>query len=502
MRPLPSSAPPPAIWWPVLAAAALVLSVGEAGAVPSLGTSLAAPPSEGLPADSARLSEGVDALFVRWHRPDSPGAAVLVMQGGRTVHARGYGMANLEHGIPMGTTTVLDIASVSKQFGAMAVALLAAEGRLDPDDPVRRHVPELPEWGEAVTLRHLVHHTGGLRDWPGTLGMGGWDFQDIISYDQILRMALHQEDLNFPPGSEYAYSNTGYNLLAEVVTRVTGQSFREWSRENLFEPLGMTRTHVQDDHTEVTPGRADSYAPRGDGGYRRITNNLTALASSSMHTTVEDLARWILNFRDPVVGDRALLDRMEGQGILTSGDTIAYAWGQVVEGYRGAFRVGHTGSWAGHRSVLHRYPAQDFAVAILANTADMLPSALAEEIADLYLADRLEPLVVRVLDAAPGDPSASEAPEVWVPGEEDLGDYAGAYRSPELDTRWRLQVEDGGLVAHHFRLGERPFLPVEPDRFQAPGFGEIRFLRDDRGRVTAFTASSARIRDLRFLREP
>jgi CubicO group peptidase (beta-lactamase class C family) len=485
-----------------LVAAVLVLPAGGMGATLPKGSPAAESLLPGSPADSARLSAGVDSLFQPWHRPDSPGAAVLVIQGGRTVHARGYGMANLEHGVPMGTTTVLDIASVSKQFGAFAVALLAAEGRLDPDDPVRRHIPELPEWAEGVTLRHLVHHTGGLRDWPGTLGMGGWDFQDIISYDQILRMALHQEELNFPPGSEYAYSNTGYNLLAEVVTRVTGQSFRDWSREQIFEPLGMTRTHVQDDHTEVTPGRADSYAPRGDGRHRRITNNLTALASSSMHTTVEDLARWILNFRDPQVGDRALLDRMEEPGTLTTGDTIPYAWGQVVEGYRGAYRVGHTGSWAGYRSVLHRYPDLDFAVAILANTAEMIPAALAEEVADLYLGEHLDPLPVEVLETIPGEPPAADAPVEWIPGEEGLQDFTGAYRSSELDTTWRLRVEDGGLVARHFRLGDRPFLPVEPDRFQAPGFGEIRFLRDARGRVTAFTATSARIRDLRFLREP
>jgi CubicO group peptidase (beta-lactamase class C family) len=457
--------------------------------------------------DTAVLSEQVDQLFQRWHRPDSPGAAVLVMSGGEVVHARGYGMANLEHGIPMRPSTVLDIASVSKQFGAMAVALLEAEGKVRLDDPVRTYLPELPPWGDEVTLRHLVHHTSGLRDWPGTLMAGGWDFQDVISFEQILRMAERQEDLNFRPGSEYAYSNTGYNLLAEVVARVTGESFRAFSQERIFRPLGMNRTHVQDDPTEIIGGRADSYAPRPEGGYRRITNNLTALASSSMHTTVEDLALWIANFQDPVVGGAEVMERIHQRGILTGGDTIAYAFGHLVERHRGVRRVTHTGSWAGYRSALHRFPDHDFAVVILANTADMAPAALAEEITDLYLGEVLEPFPVAgvespVAGATPAGGVTAEADPVWTPSRLELAEYEAVYRSPELDSAYELRVEGGALVAHHFRSGGRTLHPVNPDRFQAAGLGEVRFVRDAEGRITAFTANSVRVRNLRFQRLP
>ncbi len=457
--------------------------------------------------DTTSLSAQVDQLFQRWHRPDSPGAAVLVMSGGGVVHSRGYGMANLEHGIPMRPSTVLDIASVSKQFGAMAVALLEAEGKVRLDDPVRTYLPELPPWGDEVTLRHLVHHTSGLRDWPGTLMAGGWDFQDIISYEQILRMVERQEELNFPPGSEYAYSNTGYNLLAEVVARVTGESFRAFSQERIFRPLGMHRTHVQDDPTEIIPDRADSYAPRPEGGYRRITNNLTALASSSMHTTVEDLARWVANFQDPVVGGPEVMERVNEPGILTGGDTIAYAFGQIVELHRGVRRVTHTGSWAGYRSALHRFPDQDFAVVILANTADMTPAALAEEITELYLGELLEPFPVAAVDspvtgAPPAGDVTAEADPVWVPSLLELEEYEAVYRSRELDSAFELRVEDGALVAHHFRSGRRIFHATDPDRFQAVGLGEVRFVRDGEGRITAFTANSVRVRSLRFDRVP
>lgn len=458
-------------------------------------------PGETAP-DSARLSAAVDELLRRWHRPDSPGAAVLVLHGGEVAHSRGYGMANLEHGIPMRPYTVLDIASISKQLGAMAVAMLEAEGELHLDDPVRDHLPELPEWGDQVTIRHLVHHTSGIRDWPATLGMAGWDFQDVISFQHILRMARHQEELNFPPGSDYAYSNTGYNLLAEVVARASGMSFREFSDERIFRPLGMTRTHVHDDHTEIILDRAESYAPRPEGGYRRITNNLTALASSSVHTTVEDLARWIGNFRDPVVGGPAVVERMHDRGVLSGGDTIPYAFGQVMGTYRGARRVTHTGSWAGYRSALLRLPELDFAVVILANTADMNPAGLAEEITDLYLGDALDPLLVAAVEpaAAGGAEQAGEAP--WSSSAEELAAYEGTYRSGELDSTYRLRVEGGVLTAYHFRTGARTLNPSAPHRFQSAGLGEVRFLRDEEGEIIGFTANSDRVRNLRFVRIP
>ncbi|MHB1329051.1 MAG: serine hydrolase domain-containing protein, partial [Gemmatimonadales bacterium] len=222
---------------------------------------------------AARRSKAVDALFTRWHTPDSPGASVAVIYDGQIVHAKGYGMASLEHGVPNQPHTVFDIASVSKQFGAFAIALLEGDGRLSLDDDVRKYVPELPDFGNVITIRHLVHHTSGLRDWPGTLRMGGWNFEDVMSFEQILRMAYRQTALNFKPNDEHAYSNTGYNVLAEVVQRVSGQTFRQFTEQRIFRPLGMTKTHFHDDHREVVRDVAESYAPDRDGnrGYLHVT---------------------------------------------------------------------------------------------------------------------------------------------------------------------------------------------------------------------------------------
>jgi CubicO group peptidase (beta-lactamase class C family) len=449
------------------------------------------------PADS--LSRQVDLLFDTWHRPDSPGAAVLVMHQGEVVHARGYGMASLEHGVPIRPGTVFDIASVSKQFAGYAIALLEADGALDVDDDVRRHIPELPDFGRTITIRHLLHHTSGLRDWPGSLAMAGWDWEDVLSYEQILRMAYHQVDLNFDPGSEYAYSNTGYNLLAEVVARVSGQSFRAFCQERIFEPLGMRRTHFHDDHTEVVPGRAASYRPvTGESGrreLRRVTSNLTAVGSSSLFTTVEDLARWIRHLEDPSPDRADAVARIHERGVLTSGDTIAYAWGQNVDRILGVPAVSHGGSWAGYRSTLTRFPEQGLAVVILANTSDMNAAAAAREIARIYLGHELPPP-----EETQGADSGGESEPLppWRPSPDELAEFEGEYTSSELSTSYRLQVQDGLLVATHFRTGDRTFAPTEPDHFRAPAFGDVHFLRDDDGRITGFTANQTRIRGLRF----
>ena len=439
-------------------------------------------------------SARIDSMFARWHTPDSPGAAVLVVQDGKVLHAKGYGMANLEHGIPITTSTVFDIASVSKQFGAMAIALLEADGRLSMDDDVRKYIPELHDFGQRVTIGHLVHHTGGIRDWPGSMRIGGWSYHDVISFEQILRFAFEQRDLNFKPGDDYAYSNTGYNLLAEVVKRVSGKSFRQFTNERIFQPLGMTDTHFHDNHAELVRNRADSYQPNGRGSFLFVPNHLTALGSSSLFTTVEDLAKWVANYDNATVGGPKVVARTHERGILNRGDTIPYAFGQNVMMVRGVRTVMHGGSWAGYRSQLQRYPDQKLSVIILANTADMNPALLASRIGELYLGDKLA--------AAPAvNPPAQNRPSnAWTPGAEELRAYAGRFESGELLTSWLFTVRDNRLVATHFRGGEWVLTPLEKDKFNSGVFGEVRFVRDAKGVVTGFTANSDRIRGLKFSR--
>src|SRR4051794_10174074 len=208
---------------------------------------------------SANPNPEIDRLFKAWHHPDTPGAAVVVIKDGNVFYQNGYGCADLAHGIPITSETVFDVASVSKQFTGLAVAMLIAERRLSLDDDIRAHLPKLPDFGKPITIRHLLHHTSGLRDWSPTLALAGAGWSDPFTIDDILRMLSRQRELEFDPGATSLYSNTGYNLLAEIVAKITGQSFRSWTDENIFKPLGMRHTHFCDDPTEIIWNQAACY---------------------------------------------------------------------------------------------------------------------------------------------------------------------------------------------------------------------------------------------------
>ena len=375
----------------------------------------------------------VDSLFAEFTRGVSPGAAVAVVRDGKTLLAKGYGMASLEHRTPITPTTVFDVASVSKQFAGLAVAMLVAEGRVKLTDDIRKYIPEFNA-GQTITVNHLVHHTSGLRDWPGTLSLAGWRFDDVISFDQILRMAYNQRSLNFVPGAEYTYSNTGYTLLAELVARVTGKSFRVWTDENLFRPLGMTNTHFRDDHTRMVPNRAFGYGRRPDGTFAATSNNLMALGSSSLFTTVEDLAKWVANFDDGKVGGAEAMKLMRTTTPLNDGSENAYAFGISHGKYRGKNTLSHSGGWASFATYVMYFPEQRFSVIVLGNSGVVAPGRAAFAIADIYLDEELGPRTPPAANALATAPAATVAPAV-------LDRYAGLYR---LGQGWYVRVRRDG----------------------------------------------------------
>lgn len=430
---------------------------------------------EKLQAAATTPAGQVDQLFLPWDRPDSPGAAVAVVKDGAVVYQRGFGSANLEYGIPITPSTVFDIASVSKQFTGLTIAMLVEQGVVSLDADIREYLPEMPDFGETVTVRHLVHHTSGLRDWTSALPIAGVRFEDVITFDDILNMARHQRDLNYTPGAEYSYTNTGYNLLAEIVSHVTSQPFAEWMQINVFQPLGMTSTHFHGDHNRIVRNRADSYRPDLErGGYQNVVNTLTALGSSSLYTTTEDLAKWALNFEEMRVGGPAAIALTHQRGVLNSGDTISYAFGQGIGSHRGLRTVSHGGSWAGFRTYLLRFPEQRCAVIVLSNLSSFDPTLLANRVADVYLADALEPVLAT---------EAVEHTEVAV-DPAVLMDYAGTYR---LGPGWLLTItiEDGRLMAQATRDSRYPTTAVSESRFWVQAYGaHVQFQRDTSGVVT------------------
>jgi CubicO group peptidase (beta-lactamase class C family) len=400
-----------------------------------------------------------------------------VVRDGELVYSAGYGTANLEYGIPITPSTVFHVASVSKQFTAFAVTMLAEQGKLSLDDDVRRYIPEVPDFGKTITLRHLIHHISGLRDQWSLLGMAGWRLDDVITREDILRLVARQQDLNFDPGAESLYCNTGYTLLAEVVARVTGQSFPAWTAANIFEPLGMAHTHFHDDHRMVVPNRAYSYARGDEGGFENRVLSFANVGATSLFTTAEDLARWMANFEDGRLGGPALIERMHTRGVLNGGEELAYAHGIYFGDYRGQQTVGHAGSDAGFRSDVVRFPEHHLSVVVLSNLADLGPGQRTREVAEVFLDGVLPPPEAASPEPAPPTPAGVDVP---------FEDYAGLYT---LEPGWVLAVfrDEDRLMVRATGEGAYPMTPVAEDRFVVEGYSgsEIRFDRNRRGRVEA-----------------
>jgi CubicO group peptidase (beta-lactamase class C family) len=346
-------------------------------AIPTLGQTL-----------SPAMAAKVDKVFEKWNSTDSPGCAVGVYKNGKIVYEHGYGMANLNDDVPITPETVFHVASMSKQFTAASILLLAQQGKLSLDDDVHKYIPELPDFGERITLRHLMHHTSGLRDQWSLLGLAGWRYsKDLITDDDVMSVLVHQKALNFKPGEKYMYSNTGFTLLAIVVKRVSGMSFREFTTKNIFEPLGMKHTHFRDDHEEVIKHDALGYEQDGpDKPFRMDLTNFDTAGATSLHTTVGDLQLWDENFYHPRVGGQALIEQMLLPGMLNSGKDQDYASGLLIGKYRGLSEVGHGGADAGYRSDMQRFPDQHFGASVLCNLADTNPNELVHKVADIVLA--------------------------------------------------------------------------------------------------------------------
>jgi len=421
------------------------------------------------------ITSKVDQLFSAWDRPDSPGAAVMIIKDGAVSYQHGYGCANLEDRTPITPQTVFDVASVAKQFTGLSVAMLIEQGKISVNDDIRKYVSDVPDFGKPICVHHLLHHTSGLRDWPDTLRLAGVDMSSAITLEMILEMVRHQRELDFTPGEEHLYSNTGYNLLAAAIAKVTGQSFQSWTDANLFEPLGMNHTHVCDNPAELVPNRAVSYSPAGKGKFHRVVSQLAAQGSSSLFITAEDIGKWMLNFESPRVGGKNAVELMQQPGELNSGKKVEYGFGIEWSDYHGDRIIKHGGSWAGYRSLVMRIPAKRFGVAILANVGDLQTERLAREITDLYLDYKPD----RNMTVAPAKAVADFRPDrvAWE-------DFLGTYR---LGPGWLLTVTREGqrLMAQATREPKFEMTAVSATRFFVNAYGaEVEFLRTNAEPVT------------------
>jgi len=323
-------------------------------------------------------------MFEKFAHGVQPGCSVGVVQSGKLVHAAGYGFADIERGVRIDADTVFNIASTSKQFTAFALLLLARDGRLTLDDSVCKFVPELPHYADAVTLRQLMHHTGGLRSYIELLLLEGRTFAERTTREDALRAIVRQRGADDDPGVAFAYSNTGYFLMSLVIERVSGQSLNDFSQANIFLPLGMTSTSIVDRYPADISRLARGYSVSAAGtGISESAWEQTG--DGQVHTTVRDLALWDANFYDPRVGDRAVIDTMLRSGLLRDGHAVGYGGGLFLSKRHGLTSVSHGGGWAGYRSELLRFPERQLSVIVLGNRDDVNACALAQNIARIHL---------------------------------------------------------------------------------------------------------------------
>jgi CubicO group peptidase (beta-lactamase class C family) len=496
------------------------------------------------PAASAQADAAarLDSLFAKSFNTETPGCAVGVSDKG-AVTTRAYGVADLEHGIVNTPETIFESGSVAKQFTAMAILLLEQDGKLKTTDDIRKYLPEMPDYGAPVTIEHLLNHTSGLRDWGSVaLAAGLPRGQRNFTQADVLDIASHQKKLNYKPGAEYSYTNTGYNLLAEIVARASGSSFVSFTTARIFAPLGMTHTQWRDDYNRLVKGRATAYTKTGSG-YVQDMPFMNVLGNGGMLTTVGDWLIW----NDALTSARLGAEVTAGMtkvGVLNDGKPITYARGVIVQTYRGFKEISHSGGTGGYTTYLARYPDQSLSVALMCNTP--YPGPLPGEVADLFLPATAatnarapvaatglpdptlyagmfanavtgfplsltsvngelwlprEPAGVRVaeerwvagngysvtfsgkdrfvVEEPGGAPPTYRRVQPLEPGAVQLAEYAGAYVSQEADASYKVAIENGQLVVH---IDRRPGATIR----LAPSYKD------------AFTASGGRL--IRFKR--
>jgi len=441
--------------------------------------------------------EAIDRVFAEYDRSDGPGCAVGVVRDGALVFAKGYGVGHLDQGSLLTPSSVFYLASVSKQFAAASVLIAEQEGYLALDDDSRRWIPEIPDYGTPITVRHLLHHTSGVRDYLTLMDLAGTPLENVLSDPAMLGLIARQKELNFEPGSEHLYSNSGYVLLAEIVKRATGRSLHEYADEKIFRPLGMRSTHFHDDRRHVVPGRVFSYDAGPDGAWRTdYLMNFDKVGDGGLYSTVEDLARWDRAFYEDLLGVPGFAAKMYTRGVLTSGDTIDYARGLSHSVIRGLPAVTHSGSLMAFRTSIGRFPEQRATIITLCNDGSASSVRLSMAVAGIVLADDFTE-EAPTPPAANGDDEPEEPP--YPVSESALRGLTGTYRSGELESTWVIRAEEGRLLLDHPAEGTITLRATGDRTFAGPYGIRLDFMAES-GRADAFVLQAGRVRNLRFER--
>jgi CubicO group peptidase (beta-lactamase class C family) len=333
------------------------------------------------------ITKKIDGLFAKWNTPNTPGCVIGIVRNDSLIYAKGYGLANIEYGVPNTPETIYHMASVSKQFTAYAIVLLAGQGKLKLDDDIHKYLPWFPDLKEKITIRHLLNHTSGIRDQWQLLAISGTRLDDVITQEHIVKVLSKQHALNFKPGEEYSYSNSGFTMLAEIVKSVTGKTLRQFTDSVIFKPLGMNNTHFHDDYTEVVKNRSYSYYLREGGGFNNSILSYSNAGATSLFTNVDDMAKWLINFYKPTVGTAEDIKLLTQKGKFNNGKESDYALGIINNTYKGWRQYTHNGGDAGYRTFVTSFPDLKMGFIVYSNVGDFNPGGKAYEVADLFVKD-------------------------------------------------------------------------------------------------------------------
>ena len=441
-----------------------------------------------LSAQSIDTIDKIDKIFAQYHNA-MPGVAVAVSLEGRVIYNKAFGLSNLEFPLPNTTETIFECGSVSKQFTAAAILLLAQKGKLSLNDDVRKHIPELPQYDAPITIQHLLNHTSGLKDWGALYSLTGWPrttrtYTQHLSFDIVFR----QKSLNFTPGSKYSYSNSNYVMLVLIVERVSEKSLADFTNEELFKPLEMTKTQWRDNFREIVPGRAVAYSVK-NGAFFQDMPFEDVHGPGGLLTTTGDLLKWNRLLETNEIFNAHIVQLRITPGLLNDGSSSGYAAGLMIGEWNGYNEISHSGSTAGYRAWLAWYPDKNLSVVILSNYSAFNPTLAGRAIASVFLGTPQITTTIRDGSQQTKQPTYENS---------DLSRYIGTYYSEDVDVTYQISLKDGELEVYRKAGDTFRLIPTSMDEFSTLANGQYIFTKDKRDKITGFTVSVSRAENVPF----
>lgn len=435
------------------------------------------------------LTGQIDEIMAPFDSKKSPGASIAIVKGGQVIFEKGYGMANLEHGIPLTPSTPEQIGSITKSFTNYCMLVLEKEGKLSYDDDIHKYIPELPDFGHKMTLRQISQHSSGLRDYASLRGMARYE---IDTWEMFFKMISRMHDLNFVPGEDCMYSNTGCTLFAEIIQRLSGQSYASFVKEHIFDPLGMHSSSIQTSQSQLIPGIADSYDRTADGPKKMyVLGDL--YGGTGLISNARDMALWASHLLHPKF-NADIVRTMATPGKLNNGTETTFGSGLMISDYRGHLELGHSGSVGGFKTHVGVFPDEDLAVVYLANNNDVDSRPLARKIAALYFKHEGKTnAATHLVSVAPAKPKQFQPIDK---SQIDLSEYTGTFFSDEIPTTYWLKIIDGQLTVQPSYASDLKLTPESKDIFTGAYEGIIEFVRDSEGNINGCKFSFPRMKNL------